>query len=71
MILLTRDDSLNHCPMKPSVIHQFDIFTFVISRTICYMLHVIFSINWWKPEIWIFGGETQKGENCQGRKRLG
>ena len=54
MFLLTRDNFLNHCLMKPFVICQFDMFTFVVPHTI------IFSVNRGEPEFWICGEGSQK-----------
>ena len=58
MFLLTGDGFLNHCPIKPFVIYQFDMFTFFVSHTMCSIL--FFSGNWSEPEFWIFEGGTQK-----------
>ena len=38
MFLLTRDGFLNHGPMKPFVIYQFEMITFVVLRTMCSIL---------------------------------
>ena len=38
MFLLRRDGFLIYCPMKPFAICQFDMFTFVVSHTVCFIL---------------------------------
>ena len=58
MFLLTRDGFLNHGPMKPFVIYQFEMFTFFVSRTMCSIL--FFSVNRGKPAFWVFDGGTLK-----------
>ena len=61
MLLLTRDDFLNHCPIQPLVICQtlskFYIFTFCCFT--CNVFHIIFSLN--ESEFWIPGGGRQTG----------
>ena len=62
MFLLKRDGFLNHCPMKPFVICQFDMFNFVISYDV---LHIIFSEKPSGTRVLDFWWENTKGEQFE------